>query len=153
MKGLIRLSTGADHSCGIAADGLGYCWGNNRFRQLGTGAANDVVDSSTAVFGGIVFEQLLAGAAYTCGITPSGTAYCWGRGFDGQLGAGDYDDCPLPNPVVGGLTFVSIGVGISHTACGVATGQIAYCWGRGDGMTGTDDHPSVVAPVRVRGQP
>ncbi|MEK8226185.1 RCC1 domain-containing protein [Oerskovia sp. M15] len=30
------VSTGLNHSCGIATDGVAYCWGTNPHGQLGT---------------------------------------------------------------------------------------------------------------------
>src|SRR3989442_8427038 len=34
------------------------------------------------------FAPVAAGAGFACGATPSGVAYFWGRGCDGQLGTG-----------------------------------------------------------------
>ena len=33
---LVAVSVGWDHSCGVTAAGLAYCWGNNQVGQLGT---------------------------------------------------------------------------------------------------------------------
>lgn len=59
-------------------------------------------------------------------MTPENLAYCWGRG--GSLGDGTLIDRRTPVPVIGGLHFVQVSVGESHT-CGVTTTNRAYCWG------------------------
>ena len=35
------LSTGAYHTCGLATNGDAYCWGSNRYSQLGDGTTTD----------------------------------------------------------------------------------------------------------------
>ncbi len=144
------ISAGVGHSCGIVAGQTGYCWGDNTYGQLGDGTTNDARDSPASVSGGLLFAQLIAGGSNTCGLTPAGKEYCWGRNSEGELGAGDYADRPLPNPVQGGLTFSSITLGDGPVGCGVVT-QVAYCWGVGE-LIGTEDQPAVASPTRVSGQ-
>ena len=72
----------------------------------------------------------VAGGQTACGITTSGTAYCWGRGMFGVLGNGVPSDTlphPVPVTVSGAQVFTAITVGDNH-ACGLASGT-AYCWG------------------------
>jgi alpha-tubulin suppressor-like RCC1 family protein len=77
------ISVGADHACALAFDGVAHCWGSNRRGQLGGGLGVEWW-YATAVQGGpigvsFIFRSVSAGNQYTCGITPSGRAYCWGR--------------------------------------------------------------------------
>ena len=53
------------------------------------------------VVGGLTFSQLSAGGFHTCGRTPAGVAYCWGRGFAGQLGNGGATSSLTPVAVAG----------------------------------------------------
>ncbi|GIW53235.1 MAG: hypothetical protein KatS3mg081_2590 [Gemmatimonadales bacterium] len=55
------------------------------------------------VAGGLTFQTISTGDLYTCGLTPSGAAYCWGDNSFGQVGDGTRVLGPVP--VVGGLTF------------------------------------------------
>lgn len=88
----------------------------------------------------IVPESISAGTGFTCGLTETGTAYCWGENASGELGDGTTTDRLTPTPVGGGLTFASVSAGGSH-ACGLRADGTAYCWGRnsvgelGDGTT------------------
>src|SRR5437016_13945257 len=72
-----------------------------------------------------------AGSAYiyfTCGVTTSGTAYCWGDNTDGNLGNATTTSSLTPVAVSGGLTFAAVSAGFYFT-CGVTTSGPAHCWG------------------------
>jgi hypothetical protein len=113
----------------------------------GTGKSNSV---SVQVISS-AFMTLSAGGGHTCGVTTSGTAYCWGDNFSGDVGDGDLSQHASPVPVSGGLTFaaVSAAAGGGFT-CGVTTGGAAYCWGSnvsgglGDGTTTNRSNPVAV---------
>lgn len=77
---------------------------------------------------GLDFASVIAGGAHTCGLTTTGTAYCWGNNSNGQLGTGTTASSFTPVPVAGDLTFTSVSAGALHS-CGVATDGAAYCWG------------------------
>jgi alpha-tubulin suppressor-like RCC1 family protein len=38
------------------------------------------------VSGGLQFQSISAGETFTCGVTTTGVAYCWGDNVYGQLG-------------------------------------------------------------------
>jgi hypothetical protein len=40
------------------------------------------------VSGGIQFKSISAGRFHTCGVSTSGTGYCWGSGTNGTIGDG-----------------------------------------------------------------
>ena len=96
-------------------------------------------------------RRLASVGGHTCVLSPSGSASCFGDGTSGQLGQGVYQSEPSPVAVSGGLTFVSIVAGWSHTcALEASTGDV-YCWGDvswgrlGDGSvasSGTTNAPS-----------
>jgi alpha-tubulin suppressor-like RCC1 family protein len=86
---------------------------------------------------------------FTCGITNSGSAYCWGANTVGQLGNGSKADSPIPLLVSGGLNFISISTGGAH-ACGVTTSGKGYCWGDNDhGQLGDSSDSSSIVPAPV----
>ncbi len=124
-----QVSAGFFHSCGVTPDHRAYCWGQNLFGQLGDGTTTNSL-TPVAVAGGLRFRQVSAGARHTCGVTLGNVAYCWGPNFTGQLGDGTTTNRLTPVAVAGGLRFheVSASGNGDHT-CGVATGNVAYCWG------------------------
>lgn len=142
------------HACGIAADRTAYCWGENWSGELGSGVVGGSSATPVPVTGGLTFSALTVGERYTCGVTTSGAAYCWGINVVGELGIGSIDDgIGSPRAVAGGLTFATISAGQGHT-CGVTTDGVAYCWGaNGNGQLGDGTTTSSTVPVKVAGQP
>jgi uncharacterized protein YjdB/alpha-tubulin suppressor-like RCC1 family protein len=61
-------------------------------------------------------KAVAAGAAFTCGITSSGAAVCWGGDHEGL------------DAVAGVTGITGLSLGASH-ACGLGAGGKAYCWG------------------------
>jgi alpha-tubulin suppressor-like RCC1 family protein len=82
-----QLVAGNGHVCAISAQ-QASCVGSNFAGQLGdnTFAAQAfpvAVNSPPALF-----STISAGNSHTCGLTPDGDAYCWGRALEGQIGNG-----------------------------------------------------------------
>jgi alpha-tubulin suppressor-like RCC1 family protein len=126
----VAVSAGDHHTCGVTTNGAAYCWGQNNTGQLGNGGTGAGSSSPVLVSGGLAFVAVSAGFFYTCGVTTSGAAYCWGTNTNAQLGynTGTQGLSPVPVPVSGGLTFETVSAGAART-CGVTTGGAAYCWG------------------------
>ena len=152
------ISASQTHTCGLTSSGAAYCWGINQVGALGN---STTISSYTPVAvlgvdGGVplTFASISSGSYMTCGLTASGTAYCWGQNSYGQLGDNTTTDRYTPVPVlgVGGgapLTFAQISAGAGHS-CGVVTGGRVYCWGQntngelGDNTTGNHLTPAAV---------
>ncbi len=64
-----QISAGVMFSCGVTAGGTGYCWGWDRFSQLGVGADTVLAygDPQPIAFDGS-FQEVQAGGAFACGI-------------------------------------------------------------------------------------
>jgi alpha-tubulin suppressor-like RCC1 family protein len=74
------------------------------------------------------WQQVVAGDGASCGLDPSGAAYCWGKNDRGQLGDGTNTPHATPALVHGNLHFSMLAMG-SVTACGLANAGQIYCWG------------------------
>jgi len=142
--------------CAVGADGEAWCWGPNGYGELGTG---DTVQGNVPrrAAEGYAFKKVSVstGGAYTCGITTTGQAYCWGNQEGGRLGDGTMAPSgqfvTAPVPVSGGHTFTDIAVGGDH-ACAIATGGAAYCWGHNErGQHGTGNNQNSAVPAAVTG--
>jgi alpha-tubulin suppressor-like RCC1 family protein len=144
------ISAGSKHTCGLRADGVVMCWGDNRRGQLGTFTPDTVSDTPVPVSGS--YSQISAGRSHTCALTPAGAAVCWGGNDSSQLGRGAPESSTVPVPVAGGLTFRSITAGAFNT-CGITTGGAAYCWGSNEwGQLGNGARSQLAnTPVAVGG--
>lgn len=145
------LSAGGHHTCGLTSSGAALCWGNNASGQLGRNGGS--TSTPTPVAGALTFKAIAAGTYHTCGITTSGAAYCWGYNGSGQLGSFTaLPNSSVPVPVAGGLSFVSIVAGDTHT-CALTTAGQAYCWGSNDsgqlGIAQTTGVAFVPTPVAL----
>ncbi|TME79413.1 MAG: chromosome condensation regulator RCC1 [Chloroflexi bacterium] len=167
--GLSFTAVAADggHTCGLTSAGAAYCWGDDYYGQLGDGSFTTTPRlTPVAVSGSLSFSAVAAGGSlfvgngtygavqesHTCGLTGTGTAYCWGDNDHGELGTGSTTPTPTPLAVSGGLRFSAIVAGPIHS-CGLTAAGAAYCWGAngygqlGDGSTTT---PRLI-PVAVSG--
>jgi alpha-tubulin suppressor-like RCC1 family protein len=147
----VQIEAGGAHTCGIAIDGLTYCWGRGTSGQLGSTPIDQCDDGEGgfyacaltphAVDGSLAFAGIVLGDDYSCGWTFAGAGYCWGSNAYAQLGTGDMVDHPAPTPVTGGLVFISMSVPLfGDTPCGLSSGVI-HCWGQGGlplGFTGPE---------------
>ena len=82
------ISVGSIHSCALTISGSAYCWGNNQHRQLGDGTSVTLRTSPTLVLGGLTFVEISPAYFTTCGVTNTGSLYCWGQNQNGQVGIG-----------------------------------------------------------------
>lgn len=143
------VSTGSDHACGVTTGGAGYCWGSNGGGMLGSGDTVSYSTTPVAVAGGLTFANISAGLGYSCGVTTTGDAYCWGANTNGELGTGDSTASSQPRLVSGAHQFEAISAGVYHT-CALTTSGAGYCWGI-DGALGAGVITSSPIPVAVNG--
>jgi len=150
VTGLVVIAGGGGHTCGLTI-WAAYCWGYDEFGQLGDCTSGGLRTTPVAVSGGITFAALTTGRHHTCGLTGTGTAYCWGYNRLGQLGDGTTTNRAAPAAVTGGLAFAALTAGHSHT-CGLTSTGTAYCWGYNPhGAVGNGTTTDTPVPVTVNG--
>jgi alpha-tubulin suppressor-like RCC1 family protein len=88
------------HACALTAAGIVQCWGENNLGQLGSGMDTGNTTTPAAVTGGASYKAVSAGRQFTCALAADGTAQCWGRNAEGQLGTGDTSNKNTPTAVV-----------------------------------------------------
>lgn len=141
-------SSGGRSSCETRSDGTAWCWGENRYGQLGNGTDSDRT-SPTRVNGKHEWKQVSAGGSATCGVTQAGALWCWGLNNRGQLGLGGGPQRWNPQRVGKGTRWASVSVGWMH-ACATRTDGTLWCWGGNDqGQLGIGAGADRKAPVAV----
>ena len=156
---ITAISVGDSVACALNAQGRAYCWGDNRYGQIGGGIPASALSLlPTPVTGplnaALTFSQIAAGTVHACGLISTGAAYCWGNDATFQLGGGDNRSISstTPIPVAGNGSYRQIVAGRGHT-CAIRLGDnVAVCWGDnrvgqlGLGTTGPPiDVPMVVS--------
>ena len=150
----ISISTGsnANHFCVVMDDGSLYCWGDNRWGQLGLGFScpSGSYQNGCNGHGGLLNPSIvtlpnnLTATAVstsldgTCAILADHSVWCWGDNGLGKLGTGiDYNyDFPStlysynPAPVVMPTGFNATGIssGYQHS-CMLGMDSRVFCWG------------------------
>lgn len=129
------VAVGPYSNCALSAEGAAHCWGSNMYGMLGDGSTTERPEATpVSVPAGVAFRDVAVGTYHTCAVAVGGSAYCWGRNDDGQLGNGTKDEFltahPLPEPVAApdGVSFDSITVGAYHS-CALSGAGDVYCWG------------------------
>ena len=144
----VSVVAGGMHTCLVAADGRGYCWGENSSGQLGTGATSRA-SAPVPIASDLELIAVTAGLSHSCAIARDGGAWCWGQNDHGQLG--DRSTLPHVTPVrvSDGRVFRAITAGAAHT-CAIDADGIGWCWGAGThGQLGNGIARDADAPVSV----
>ena len=96
--------------------------------------------------------RITAGPSYTCAVTTSGGAKCWGYNGYGQLGDNSTTKRLTPVDVVGlGSGVASISAGNNHT-CALTAAGAAKCWGQNTyGALGNNSTTDRLTPVDAVG--
>lgn len=145
------VSAGGSRACALDRNGKAWCWGDNLEGKLGIGGVGGQQEEPVAVSGGHSFTQIHAGYRFSCALTSTGQAWCWGSNALGMLGNGNSVDSPVPVAVTGGHAFVAITAGNVH-ACGLTGEGKAYCWGgNAEGQLGDGTTEDSWIPVAVAG--
>jgi alpha-tubulin suppressor-like RCC1 family protein len=116
-------------------------------------AVDGVADTATVTVRALQLEHIYAGSSLSCGLEPSGEAWCWGNvGLEGY-GNGSIDATlrHVPARAAVGHTFVTLAF-TRNSACGVELAGTVVCWGKNDrGQVGDGTTVERGAPIPVAG--
>ncbi len=117
------ITAGSNDTCAITGGGDLWCWGMNRYGELGIGnfdTSTTPVEVSGFTSGTLAVS---AGEEYTCAITPDHTVRCWGWDASGNGNVATAVD------VAGTDDMATISV--DGAGCGITTQGALKCWGPG----------------------
>jgi len=124
----LSVSAGNSHTCAVDETGAAWCWGANRYGQLGDGST-DSSATPVKVSGETSWRQVAAGNSHTCAVDNDGAAWCWGGNFAGKLGDGSTESSTTPVKVSGlpgAVKFVTVS---SERSCAAPVAGGVWCWG------------------------
>jgi hypothetical protein len=124
----VDIEAGANHTCARTAEGQVYCWGLNRYWQLGDNSTEVERLAPVPVHQrGTPYLDVSGGFRHSCARASARLTYCWGNNLGGQLGDGTIDPRIAPVKVhQEEARFAQIETGLSHTCARSPAGQ-AYC--------------------------
>jgi cysteine-rich repeat protein len=171
----VALSNHRDVTCAILESGSLRCWGYGPWGTLGMGeniggiAGFPANYDPLAIPGQVTMVASSHQAYHTCALNDSNEMYCWGRGWYGALGLGQYvwaqwvPTGPI-SAIAAGLPeqtkIVAVAAAEDATCVAYDTGD-AHCWGintygqLGRGHTndvGLSELPSDLPPIDLGGR-
>ena len=141
------LESGGGFTCAITqSEGYVFCWGAGTDGRLGNNKNTSQQKTPTQIHDPAQvnrnwdreFIEVTAGGNHACAIDVDGLGYCWGAGYDGELGIGQTGFAvtrKVPTRILAGngnpwnAELISISAGRDHT-CAVRDTTVAFCWGK-----------------------
>ena len=144
----VRLvDTGTGHTCARTASQALYCWGDNRYGQLGD---LTTTNRTTPTYATGMEEEILdvaCGERHTCVIESDKSVSCWGDNQHGQLTNHTVKASLEPFEIYLGLDISDIESGLRHV-CSRAESSSIRCWGYNwEGQA----HPDITNPTKIFG--
>ena len=147
------VSAGHRYTCAVDRDRQVWCWGDNRWGQIGDGGRHVNWDP-TLIEGLPPVVSVDAGEEHTCAVGEDGSLWCWGNNRDGEVGNGTRN--PADRPIQVDTTDLgparAVSAGYSRHTCAISTDGSLWCWGNNDhGQLGSGNHTTSTVPRQVAG--
>ncbi|XP_053438929.1 probable E3 ubiquitin-protein ligase HERC4 isoform X4 [Nycticebus coucang] len=150
---IVQVACGYYHSLALSKASEVFCWGQNKYGQLGLGLDCKKQTSPQLIKSlvGIPFMQVAAGGAHSFVLTLSGAIFGWGRNKFGQLGLNDENDRYVPNLLksLRSQKIVYICCGEDHTAALTKEGGVFTFGAGGYGQLGHNSTSHEINPRKV----
>jgi alpha-tubulin suppressor-like RCC1 family protein len=154
---VVSASTALAAGCAVSADGSVRCWGMNNEGALGAGHDEPFAQTPELVVELSDALTVDGTRAHICALKRDGTAVCWGRNSDGQLGDQTQENSNSPVQVLARdgeplRDLVGIKAGGAYSCAVTRDGQV-LCWGDNSGrvLGASFDGARSLLPVVVVG--
>jgi len=139
-------------TCARTTGGAAWCWGDNRYGQLGDGTTTYRYTPIQVTGMGSNVAGVTAAGTHACTLMNGGAAWCWGLNTWGNLGDGTTTDHSTPVSVVGLPSGTSAVIAGGYHTCALTSGGAMWCWGANeDGRLGDGSTTNRSTPVQVVG--
>jgi len=125
------LNAGYQHNCAIKSDHSLWCWGDNKFGQIGNGNFSQYpVTEPVKVETDENVEWILVtgGDTSTCAIDTNQQLWCWGENTYSQLGNDTKQNSASPVRIPGDAQWKTVDSG-PYRNCGIQSEGSLWCWG------------------------
>ena len=148
-----KLSSNASFSCALGDNYAAYCWGIGESGQIGNGHNQSVnIPTMVKMPGGMKFAQISTNPSFSCALTRSGRAFCWGDSTNGHIGNGtdkNVKNTPKEVTMPGDVRFTQVSTNMNFS-CALGNDSATYCWGYGEsGQIGNGQNQTQEIPVKV----
>ncbi|NRA43101.1 MAG: hypothetical protein HRU21_12455 [Pseudomonadales bacterium] len=147
-----KFAPGGGHTCAIGTDQSLWCWGANRYGQLGNGSFSDFEASPQPVGVGQRWIDVATGDDVSYAIRADGSLWSWGNNGDAALGSAFYaDNQNLPVKFSEPSDWLMlIATEEQEGGCALKTDRSLWCWGRNDdGQLGSGDRDDLLMPTEI----
>ncbi|MCU0781267.1 MAG: cadherin-like beta sandwich domain-containing protein, partial [Akkermansiaceae bacterium] len=155
---VLRGGCGEQHSAVLCADGSLLAWGDNQYRQLGTGGSTSSQTPVEVVRTGALSDKtivdLSVGGYHGLVLCDDGTVYGWGANDGGQLGDGSTTHRSTPvavqtGGVLAGRRVTAIAAGRTHNLALCDDGTVVSWGNNSNGQLGNGGTTASTVPVAV----
>ena len=173
LNNITQVALGRYHTCALQGDDRLYCWGLNRYHQVGTPASEDEICPDTAndttpshcvlsprFIDGLGDGSIIdvdTGGNHTCVIVETGKVFCWGNNQGGAIGNGIAQGFVWygePTATIDlGQPAVQLALGSSHTMVILEDGSLMGWGSNNHGQLGDGTNERQPSPVPVIGLP
>ena len=122
------VAAGFEHTCALHEDGTMSCWGYSRYIQLDIAGDSSLSAVPARVSNMSEVAAIATGTGFSCALHENGSIDCFGEGFSGQLGNGDFYSSDLPVRVLDIDDATAISAGSFHV-CALHADSSVSCWG------------------------
>lgn len=143
-----KLALGRKHACAIDSAGELWCWGQNRYGQLGQSPLDLAFSGTPQRVGAGPWTAVVAGTEHTCALR-EGQVTCWGANHVGQASTGsDAIALPVVIDVPSTSPLVRLDAG-GAASCAFDEAGTMYCWGRIDSTAIEGIKPARIEPAGI----
>ncbi len=147
----IAITAGRQFTCALDEAAQAWCWGSNRFGQLGLG---DTLDRfvPTQLQHSVPVMRLVAGEAHACAVDSLAALHCWGDNQEFALGDTSVRVRARPGTVeLRGVRQLALG---ANFTCATDSADRTRCWGthqHGERGDGSSERSPVATPTALSG--
>jgi len=155
LKRITNIFNGAYHVFACNDRDEIYCWGSNRYGQLGISYSkeNSVEPQKNTFLSGKKIVDISCGDLHSLALTENGVIYAWGDNKFGQTGIDKNKEIvmtPCKVECSEEVSWIKIACGGMHSMA-LNSNYNVYCWGHNNcGQLGTGNYSNEYVPLKIK---